>query len=203
MKTSHVNKINKNSKNELLISTSYNLFMLHGIKRISVEEICIEAGISKMTFYKYFKNKKELAKFVLEKAFNDQMDIYRNIMKEKISFSKKIEKIILLKHNSTQFISEAFFKDLIRNPNQEISEMLTEFRNNTITEITNDFRKAKKKGEIRKNININFLIYILNTIQEMTKDEKLTSLYKNPNELIMELTNFFFYGILPIEKGKK
>jgi hypothetical protein len=36
-------------------------------------------------------------------------------------------------------------------------------------------------------------------MREMVEDGNLLSIYKTPNELIMELTNFFFYGILPVK----
>ena len=35
------------------------LFWKYGTKRVTVEEICREAGVSKMTYYKFFKNKNE------------------------------------------------------------------------------------------------------------------------------------------------
>ncbi|MBI9071080.1 MAG: TetR/AcrR family transcriptional regulator [Melioribacteraceae bacterium] len=196
MKKKEIIKLPENTKYEQLVNTSYNLFMRHGIKRISVEEICQEAGISKMTFYKYFKNKIELAKFVLNKIFNDQMKVYRNIMKEKTSFEKKIEKVILMKHESTEFISKEFFNDLTKNPIEEIAGLMKQFHEDSIKEIMNDLKKAQKKGELRKNIKPDFIFYFLNGIQLMAEDENLSKLYSTPNELIMELTNVFFYGIL-------
>jgi hypothetical protein len=39
-------------------------------------------------------------------------------------------------------------------------------------------------------------------MMSMAKDEELAKLYETPQDLIMELTNFFFYGILPRD-GKK
>ena len=53
---------NHNKKIQQLVTTAQELFMRHGIRRVTVEEICSEANISKMTFYKYFKNKIELTK---------------------------------------------------------------------------------------------------------------------------------------------
>ena len=47
-----------------LVTTAQELMMRHGIHRVTVEEICSDANISKMTFYKYFKNKIELTKSI-------------------------------------------------------------------------------------------------------------------------------------------
>ena len=59
---------------------------------------------------------------------------------------------------------------------------------------------AQKKGDVRPDINPNFILYYLDKILEMAKDENLMRLYKSPPDLINELTRFFFYGILP--RGK-
>jgi hypothetical protein len=37
-------------------------------------------------------------------------------------------------------------------------------------------------------------------MRDMVKEGKLSNIYQSPNELIMELTNFFFYGILPVNE---
>ena len=49
-------------KHKKLIQTGKALFFKYGIKKVSVAEICKEAGVSKMTFYKHYANKGELAK---------------------------------------------------------------------------------------------------------------------------------------------
>ena len=43
-----------------IFKTAKDLFWKYGIKRVSIEEICKEAKVSKMTFYKFFPNKIEL-----------------------------------------------------------------------------------------------------------------------------------------------
>ena len=61
--------------------------------------------------------------------------------------------------------------------------------------IVEDFRKAQEMGEIRAELKMEFIIYQLNQIRQMATDEQLVALYPSPQELIMELTNFFFYGL--------
>jgi len=43
----------ENQKYNQIIDTSKKLFWKYGIKRVTIEEICREAGVSKMTFYKH------------------------------------------------------------------------------------------------------------------------------------------------------
>jgi len=192
-----MNENNQNKKFQQLVTTAHDLFMRYGIRRVTVEEICSEANVSKMTFYKHFKNKIDLAKYLLNQIFSKQMAEYRKIMAMRISYPEKVKQIIQLKHDHTIMVSQEFFNDLWRKPIPEVVEMLEKNRKESLSEVLNDLEAARKKGDIRQNINPEFILYFLNHMTEMAKDENLLSLYDSPNDLIMELTNFFFYGILP------
>ena len=56
---------NMPEKYQQIVETATDLFMRFGVKRVTVEEICRTAQISKMTFYKYFNNKIELAEYII------------------------------------------------------------------------------------------------------------------------------------------
>ena len=191
-----MNTKKENQKLQQLVTTAYDLFMRFGIRRVTVEEICREANVSKMTFYKYFKNKIKLTKYLLNQIFEEQMDEYRKIMVEQVPFQEKVKQILQLKHKQTEMMSQEFFSDLTKNPAPEIVELLEKMRADSFNEILNDLKTARDKGDIRQNLKPEFILYFLNHLIEMTEDEKLLSLYRSPNELAMELTNFFFYGIL-------
>ncbi|MDH5400751.1 MAG: TetR/AcrR family transcriptional regulator, partial [Cyclobacteriaceae bacterium] len=58
--------ITQNRKYQAIFETAKELFWKYGIRRVTIEEICKEAGVSKMTFYKFFPNKVALANTILE-----------------------------------------------------------------------------------------------------------------------------------------
>jgi AcrR family transcriptional regulator len=194
---------NSNKKIQQLLLTAQNLFMRHGIRRVTVEEICSEANISKMTFYKYFKNKIELIKYLLKQIFAEQMAAYRQIMEQKIPYTDKVKNMIQLKDDYTKMISQEFINDLYKNPIPEIAEMIENLREESITEVLNDLKDAREKGDIRQNLKPELILYFINHMKDIVKEGKLSNIYPTPNELIMELTNFFFYGILPVGKDAK
>ncbi|MCK4464396.1 MAG: TetR/AcrR family transcriptional regulator, partial [Bacteroidales bacterium] len=78
-----------NQKFQQIITTAKNLFWKFGIKRVSIEEICREANVSKMTFYKHFSNKPELVKYIINKITSEALAKYKNIMSQDVSFSEK------------------------------------------------------------------------------------------------------------------
>jgi hypothetical protein len=63
-----------------------------------------------------------------------------------------------------------------------------------------DYEQAQKDGYIRKGIKRAFIRYQVQKMREMVIDEKLLAFYKDPQELTMEMMNFFFYGLLEPEK---
>ena len=185
-----------NPKKQQIVSTARDLFWKFGFRRVSIEEICREANVSKMTFYKHFKNKDELVKYIIDLITGIAMKKYREIMDSDIPFIKKVEKSIKLKMESSNDMSQEFFDDFHKNASPELREHFNELVHANLNTIQNDYIKAQKKGDVRPDINPNFILYYLDKILEMAKDENLMKLYKSPPDLINELTRFFFYGIL-------
>jgi len=195
-----MNNNSTNKKIQQLVTTAQDLFMRHGIRRITVEEICSEANISKMTFYKYFKNKIELIKYLLNQINSEQIAAYRQIMEQESPYAEKVKRMIQIKDEHTKMISQEFIYDLYKNPIPEIAEMIEKFKEAAVNEVLNDLKEARDKGEIRQNLKPELIYYFMNHMRDMVKDGTLSNVYQSPNELIMELTNFFFYGIQPVKE---
>jgi len=192
----------ESSKYHEIMGTAKTLFWKHGIRRVSVEEICKEAGVSKMTFYRFFPNKTELAKTVLRKVFEDSMVEYRELMASDIPFEEKVRSTLKMKFEGTRDISAELVKDIYSHPDPELGHYLEDRTREAWKEIFNDYSQAQQKGWIRKDLRITFLFYVLNKMQEMAVDEQLQAQYENTSDMIMEIANFFFYGILPREPQK-
>jgi len=181
---------------EILIAAK-ELFWKYGFKRVTIEEVSREAKVSKMTFYKHFKNKIDLVKKIYELEVKKGMKKYRSIMDSDIPFVEKVEKSMELKREQTENLSPEFYNDILKGDIDELKKMFNETAQNNIQIILNDYIQAQKKGEIRKDIKPEFILYFMNHMMEMAKDQRLSGIYSTPNEMIMELNNFFFYGVLP------
>ncbi|NOQ26651.1 MAG: TetR family transcriptional regulator [Bacteroidales bacterium] len=180
-----------------IIVAAKELFWKHGFKRVTIEEVCRKAKVSKMTFYKHFKNKMELIKYLLNFIFDKSLKKYREIMDSDLPFPEKVKQTLDLKMEQSQDISNEFMNDYIRHADPEMLEFLNQIQSKNLKMIVNDYVEAQKKGEIRKDIKPEFILYFLNQMFVMMKDESLEKLYSNPQDLIMEFINFFFYGVLP------
>ena len=114
----------KSKKRQLLIETARDLFMRYGIKRVTVEEICDRAGVSKMTFYKHFNNKLDLALFILNREFEEGINRYKRIMNQDAPYSEKAKEIIQMKLELSDDISPEMLKDLTASSIPEVSELI-------------------------------------------------------------------------------
>ncbi|MCK4921997.1 MAG: TetR/AcrR family transcriptional regulator [Bacteroidales bacterium] len=183
-----------------IVKAGKDLFWKFGLKKVSVEEICEKAKVSRATFYKYFKNKEKLAVYILKSVIDDGIKDYQDIMANEIDFEQKVEKTILFKIDRAKDISQVFLNDLYKGEFPELTEYFARVTSDNIQMIKNDYRMAQSEGYIRSDIKIDFIMYYINKMYEMSTDEKLCSLYLNPAEMIAEMMRFFFYGILSRDK---
>jgi AcrR family transcriptional regulator len=189
--------VNITNKYEDIIKTAKELFWKHGFKRVTVEEICIKANVSKMTFYKYFPNKTELAIKIIKDIFDDSMKIYNEMMSEDIPFTEKMQKQVMMKLEGTKDISEEFVKDVFGDTDSQVHKYWEKRANEAITTVIDHYKDAQSKGWIRKDIKIDFIVYVINKFFEFVNDDYLISKYKTMQELIIEINKFLLYGILP------
>ena len=94
-------------------------------------------------------------------------------------------------------MSQEFFSDYYPHAEPELVEFVQGNMKKAMGMIVKDYAEAQKKGEIRKDIKIEFILYFIKHMMEMMQDENLEGMYDSPQEMIMEFTNFFFYGIMP------
>lgn len=180
-----------------LVKTATNLFWKHGIKKVSIEEICKEADVSKMTFYRFFPNKIELAKTIITNLFDESVAKYRELMSRDISFEEKMKEQVLAKFEGTQNISHKLIKDIYTDKKLGLLEDWEKRTAEFSKEVIRDFTHAQEMGWMRKDINLKFIMYFNSKMVELTYDPYLVSMYKNTQDLIMEITNLFVYGIFP------
>lgn len=186
-----------NPKYKDIFNKGKELFWKYGVKRVTIEEICKEAGVSKMTFYKFFPNKIGLVKAILDDVFESSIKEVNQLILSDIPFSNKLEKIFQLKIEGTNNISMELIKDLYSNPESGLINYMAGLQKKSMDVIVNFYKDAQEKGYIRKDIKIDFIIAFSFQVIKLMEDESLVSKYEKPQDLILEVMNFMFYGLLP------
>jgi AcrR family transcriptional regulator len=107
-----------------IMSSAKELFWKHGFKRVSIEEICVKARTSKMTFYRFFANKTELAKAVFDKVVEEGIAQFREILASDSTPAEKVEKMIMMKIEGSHDVSQEFIMDFYSNPELGLKEYI-------------------------------------------------------------------------------
>ncbi len=187
------------AKQQQILETAEDLFQRFGIKRISIEEICSTARVSKMTFYKYFKNKVELVRFLWERWFELNNAKFAEVRALDISFTEKLTLLLKLKEEGTQKISYQFALDYL-NGVPDLDVFFQEQYTNSMNLFMDFIREAQQKGEVRADMKIEFFLAVIGAMKELMQNKSLVKLYPHYQDFILEVNNFLYYGLLPRPK---
>ena len=80
----------------LIISAARKLFWRQGISNSNVHQICEEAHISRMTFYREFDNKQQLVNEVILDIYNELIETQKAILEKPTPFIERINEIVFL-----------------------------------------------------------------------------------------------------------
>ena len=186
----------ENSKYIEIVDTARNLFWKHGIKRVTVEEICRKADVSKMTFYKFFDNKVVLAKRLIDQLMQESFDQFNEVLNSEISFNKKMERIFFLKMEYAKQFGQEFVNDIYVNKSLGLMEYMQQYMIKARQMTIGFFRKSQEEGYLRSDVSIDFIMALGNKVQEMIVDEELMKNYCSPKDFIYEYMSVLFYGII-------
>ena len=188
-------------KMDRIIETATELFTSHGIRRITIEEICRTAGASKMTFYKYFDNKIDLLRHIWERWFDEGYRALEGIDAMDIPFAEKMQRLIEWKMDLVSGMSPAFLDEVIHTA-PELASFIGEMKAKNLQRFMAFVAKAQKRGDMRS-MKPEFFLAVMNKFLDILEDEDLTRLYPDRLELIREIHNFLFFGILPAPEERE
>ena len=179
-----------------ILTAAKELMYRHGVRRITVDELCSEAGVSKMTFYRNFENKTAVAVKIMEDMFQEGMDSYRSIMKSDAAFPEKMKQLIEFKRYEVHRIGDEFIKDMYQSEDETLRAVMEKYRQNSMAEYIEDLMTAQKEGWVRPGIKSELILLMLDTLHEKMQDPKVMGMYDHVEDMATEMNNFFFYGIL-------
>lgn len=186
----------KESTHQKLLSATRKLIWEQGVNKTTVEHICEEAGLSKMTFYRAYENKFDIIKEILDEFYNDLELSFQKIFEKNIPFIEKIMELMYHNMESIKEISPDLIRDIIKQDNPQIKDYMrskVEFhRDLSLKYIIIE----QKKGNFRDDVEIEFISFFLEHINELILDERLNEIYKSTDELANQLTKMFYFGIL-------
>ena len=173
-----------------LVQAGETLFIKHGMRRVTVEEICRQAGVSKPTFYKHFKNKDALARRINEIWIEEALKKFEEIEKSNLTFPEKMKRILAVKQELSVRPGPEFLKDL--------TDLKIDL-SHAFIRVLRFFAKSQQDGDIRGDIRPEFLMAAFSALNNLQYDSGVRSLYKDSVTLPGDVFKLFYYGALSSE----
>lgn len=190
-------------KQKQIVDTAQELFFRFGLNKVTIEEVCKKSSVSKMTFYKYYKNKNELIEYILMRLVAEGQEAYTQIMQSDMVFEEKIQAVVEMKVGLTQKVSQEFIQELYSREGTNIPKVFENAIQDSYRSFRNDLEKAKADGQLRADVNIDLVMYWLQAMRKMLEDKQVISFFSSSEDLTKELNKMFFYGIMPSAENNK
>ena len=172
------------------------LFFSLGNKKVTVEDICLDAGLSKMTFYRLFGNKEAFVLRFFEFIYEDGMAKFKKILNGADDFNEKIVQLMLLEIESAKRYSNRFFEEM---SDWFDREDLQKYVVESSDMMRNFFMQGQLNGDVNPTLNIDLMLYLIKDWQLKAFDPEISGMYQDHELMIRDLTQLFYFGII----GKK
>jgi len=179
-------------KDKVIIEAAERLFTRHGSKRVTIEEICREAGLSKPTFYKVFKNKVDLVSTIRDRYVDEGFARFDEISALEIPFPEKIDLMTEWKVRHAARIGAPFIRELV-----SIDDATKGFKRRYLANI----REAQERGEVRGDIEPELLWLVVEKLGDLVKDGSWKRVCKDLGDTQRQLRTLLWYGLLTREQG--
>lgn len=189
------------SKKEIINSIAKELFWKHGFKKVSIDEICKKAHVSRKTFYTYYSNKNALVISILESMTNEMFDLYEKLIHDDSkSFSDKIAEMMQMKYEMNNDFSMEFVSDFYHPDSAEVLEFFKTVTVKSITITQEFFENAQQRGEMNQNLNINFVMWYMQKQIELMRSPEIQSMFDNAKDFTKQISELLIFGIMPLNK---
>lgn len=178
-----------------IINAARELFSTYGYKKVTMDEIAKEAGVTKKTIYTYFKDKDDLLKYFIKEEIGKMKKLVEDIQSENLPFVETIHKMIyaLISYTKEDKLLVLLSREAESMPLTSVKECLGMFTDATLSELKDMLERAIKEKHIRKcDTEITaFIIYKIYLSLLFEWEKPLDS-----QKITKELVQFLKHGLL-------
>lgn len=187
-------------KIEALVEVAETLFKIQGFRRVSIEEVCRQAGVSKVTFYKHFPHRMALVITVLERMVQQQMPLFEEVLYGPEPYLKRLHMLLDYKRQGAQLMGPALVADLM-NPEPELLAWIRSHQQRHTGAVLAFFAEGQQAGVLNPRLTPEFFLYALQQIQTVAQDPILEQLYPDPLARAGLINEFFLFGLMTPPEG--
>ncbi len=186
-----------------VLEIAYRRFAEIGFKKVTIDEIAAELGISKKTVYKFFSSKEEILREVVLGRMNVLLEMFEEIQTMKDTSVNKIEAIseIVGTHINEQW--QRILTEVRLNAPNLFREIDAIIQKQLALGWQKLFVDGQKSGWIRKDIDpVVFTTAYIGVVRELMKTDFLSKHSLTESEVPKQVFRMFTEGVLT-EKGRK
>lgn len=189
------------TKKEKTEATAKELFWKHGFKKVSIDEICKKAAVSRKTFYTYYPNKQALVLSILESLTNEMLDVFAVLVADtEKSFSEKMNMLLSLKFEMNKEFSMEFINDFLHPDSAELLEYLNTVVGKSLMLTREFFTNAQKNGEMNPGLNIDFLLWNMQKQLEICSTPEALAMFPDSESMVRQISELMIYGVMKPEQ---
>ena len=188
------------TKKEKIEHIARELFFRHGFRKVTVDEICRKAHVSRKTYYSFYENKNALVIFILDELVNESIARYEEIIHQKTAFAGKLVAMLQLKYEFGKSISKEFIADFFDPGAAEILAFWQQSMVRSLAILKDFLEYGQKTGDINPELNINYILWYFQKSTEMMKSPELMNLFQDASEVMKQVTQSMIYGLMPPPK---
>ncbi|MFZ5968667.1 MAG: TetR/AcrR family transcriptional regulator [Bacillota bacterium] len=186
--------VSRKTKYNRLMEKAEELFMKYGYKRVSVDDIAAEAGISKMTIYKYFPSKEDLFTEIMLRMIEKHGKIMEYELKDIASSIDKMEYLFSYGAKAASEYSVILVKDIMEMP--FVYEKALAYKKERMMCLWERILKEGiEKGELRK-MDLEFISTFLLDLADIFRKPYYLNEEKGMGWMVENLYDLLKYGLL-------
>ncbi len=162
----------KKSRQKEIIDVCLEEFTSNDYAKASINRIIKKLGIAKGSFYRYFENKEDLYRYLVEYGKKLNIDLFNKVFEEDIEnyqdiFDGWVNFYLAAIRLDNQYPLYSYFgyKFSQERDNQIFGDIVLKGRAMGIKLLKDKFRQQQNKGSIRKDLDLDMMIFTLLQIQ--------------------------------------
>ena len=184
-------------KDIFLKQVATELFYQQGWRLTSVAEICRAAGVSRVTFYKYFPTKQDLVKCIFEEQKNNMRWEFDRLLATEADLTTVIQQILTMQQESMATLySAAVLHDLNHDQDETLQAFFRQMAQEKYHYMHYFFSTLQKRKIIRDDFPVMLIDLFIQKIDEILNSTSLQSYYKGREQkLFKDVLQLFMCGI--------
>lgn len=186
--------LSEDTRNTIL-DAGREVFKQFGLKRTSIDEICKKAEVSRMTFYRYYDDKIEIALAILYAEYRQIETQVAQVFSSSSSFQKKFEVLRGMNLNLHKKLGEMFINEAFAvNTEPRLKEFYKDIKTLRKNQIDQFLLQGQKEGCINPKLSLSFLHAMIQVIDELYFKNEIIELFPDVEQRAETLSEFLFFG---------